>query len=135
MEGTTWSILPLLVAIVLCFITKNVVLSLFLGIFTGGLLLNNFNPFAGVVYSLEKIIGSMADEWNAKLLLFNLLMGSGIAFIWRLGGSKALADWARVKIKSRRSASVWAWSLGVIVFFNDYINSAIVGNVMRDIFE
>ena len=134
-EGTAWSVLPPLVAIVLCFLTKNVLLSLFLGIFTGGLLLNGFNPIAGVVYSLEKIIGSMADEWNAKLLLFNLLMGSGIAFIWRLGGSKALADWARTKIKTKRSANVWAWLLGVIVFFNDYINSAIVGNVMRDIFE
>ncbi|MEN3008593.1 Na+/H+ antiporter NhaC family protein [Pseudothermotoga sp.] len=134
-EGTAWSALPPLVAIVLCFMTKNVLLSLFLGIFTGGLLLNNFNPISGITYSLEKIISSMADEWNAKLLLFNLLMGSGIAFIWRLGGSKALGDWAAKKIKSRRSANVWAWLLGVIVFFNDYINSAIVGNVMRDIFE
>ncbi|MGB9821522.1 MAG: Na+/H+ antiporter NhaC family protein [Pseudothermotoga sp.] len=135
MEGTIWSVLPPLVAIVLCFVTKNVLLSLFLGIFTGGLLLNSFNPIAGVGYSLEKIIGSMADEWDAKLLLFNLFMGAGIAFIWRLGGSKALADWARTKIKTKRSASVWAWLLGVIVFFNDYINAAIVGNVTRDIFE
>ncbi len=135
MEGSFWSVLPPLVAIVLCFVTKNVLLSLFLGIFTGGLLLNGFNPIAGVGYSLEKIIGSMADEWDAKLLLFNLFMGAGIAFIWKLGGSKALADWARTKIKTRRSANIWAWLLGVIVFFNDYINAAIVGNVTRDIFE
>ncbi|MEJ5228598.1 MAG: Na+/H+ antiporter NhaC family protein [Pseudothermotoga sp.] len=135
MEGSFWSVLPPLVAIVLCFVTKNVLLSLFLGIFTGGLLLNAFNPITGVGYSLEKIIGSMADEWNAKLLLFNLLMGAGIAFIWKLGGSKALADWARTKIRTKRSATVWAWLLGVIVFFNDYINAAIVGNVTRDIFE
>jgi len=134
-EGSFWSVLPPLVAIVLCFVTKNVLLSLFLGIFTGGLLLNGFNPIAGVGYSLEKIIGSMADEWDAKLLLFNLFMGAGIAFIWKLGGSKALADWARAKIKTKRSANVWAWLLGVIVFFNDYINAAIVGNVTRDIFE
>ncbi len=135
MEGTLWAVVPPLVAILLCFVTKNVLLSLFIGIFTGGLLLNSFNPITAVGYSLEKIIGSMADEWSAKLLLFNLMMGAGIAFIWRLGGSKALADWARTKIKTRRSAEVWAWLLGVIVFFNDYINAAIVGNVTRDIFE
>lgn len=135
MAGTIWSILPPLVAIVLCFITKNVLLSLFLGIFTGGLLLNSFNPLSAFGYSLDKIVGSVADEWNAKLLLFNLIMGAGIAFIWKLGGSKALADWAKTKIKTRRSATVWAWLLGVIVFFNDYINAAIVGNVTRDIFE
>jgi len=135
MVGTLWSVLPPLVAIVLSFITKNVILSLFLGILTGGLLLNNFNPFSAVAYSLEKIAGSVADEWNAKLLLFNLIMGAGIAFIWRLGGSKALADWARTKIKTRKSPTVLAWLLGVIVFFNDYVNAAIVGNVTRDIFE
>ncbi len=135
MEGTLWSIVPPLVAIVLCFVTKNVLLSLFIGIFTGGLLLNSFNPITAVGYSLQKIIGSIADEWNAKLLLFNFLMGAGIAFIWKLGGSRALADWAKTKIRSRRSAEVWAWLLGVIVFFNDYINAAIVGNVTRDIFE
>ncbi|MFN4224543.1 MAG: Na+/H+ antiporter NhaC family protein [Fervidobacterium nodosum] len=135
MQGTAWSILPPLVAIVLSFITKNVLLSLFLGIFTGGLLLSSFNPMAAVGYSLDKIIGSMADEWNAKLLLFNLLMGAGIAFIWKLGGSMALSEWAKKRIKSRKTANVTAWLLGIIVFFNDYINAAIVGNVTRDIFE
>mgnify|MGYP001050167160 CR=1 FL=1 len=135
MAGTFWSVLPPLVAIVLSFVTKNVLLSLFLGILTGGLLLNGFNPISAIGYSLDKIVGSVADEWNAKLLLFNLIMGAGIAFIWKLGGSKALADWAKTKIKTKRSASVWAWLLGIIVFFNDYINAAIVGNVTRDIFE
>lgn len=117
MQGTAWSILPPLVAIVLSFITKNVLLSLFLGIFTGGLLLSSFNPMAAVGYSLDKIIGSMADEWNAKLLLFNLLMGAGIAFIWKLGGSMALSEWAKKRIKSRKTANVTAWLLGIIVFF------------------
>jgi len=62
-------------------------------------------------------------------------MGTGIAFIWKLNGSKALTDWAKTKIKSRKSASVGAWLLGIIVFFNDYVNAAIVGNVFRDISE
>jgi len=70
------------VSILLSFITKNVISSLFLGILSGGLLLNNFTPFSAVVYSLENIAGSVADEWNAKLLLFNLIMGDGVAFIW-----------------------------------------------------
>jgi Na+/H+ antiporter NhaC len=62
-------------------------------------------------------------------------MGAGIAFIWRLNGSKALTNWARTKIKTKKGASVGAWLLGVIVFFNDYCNAAIVGNVFRDISE
>ncbi len=66
--------------------------------------------------------------------MFNLFMGSGVAFVWRLGGSKALANWANKKIKSNRQAGLGAWFLGFIIFFNDGANTAIVGNVFRDIF-
>lgn len=129
------SLLPPLVAITLCFITKRVLVSLFLGVFTGGLIISSGNPLGGVAYALDTIIGSMADEWNARLLIFNLLMGAGVALIWRLGGSKALMDWAKTKITTRTQAGVGAWILGVLVFFNDYVNAAIVGNVFRDIFD
>ncbi len=129
------ALLPPLVAIVLCFKTKRVLISLFLGVFSGGLVLSMGNPFGGIAYTLKTIIGSITDEWNASLLLFNLLMGSGVALIWRLGGSKALTDWAKTKITSQVQAGVGAWVLGMVVFFNDYVNAAIVGNVFRDIFD
>ena len=129
------ALLPPLIAIILAFVTKRVLISLFLGIFTGGVIIVGGNPFAGIAYTLDTVIGSMTDGWNAKLLLFNLLMGSGVAFIWRLGGSKALTTWARQRINSRKAAGLGAWILGIVVFFNDYINGAIVGNAFRDIFD
>ncbi|WP_130806368.1 Na+/H+ antiporter NhaC family protein [Senegalia massiliensis] len=129
------AIIPPLVAIVLAFITKRVLISLFIGIFTGGLIISGWNPFSGTVYTLDTVVGSITDEWNASLLLFNLLMGSGVAFIWRLGGSEALTAWARKKIKTRKAAGIGAWILGIVIFFNDYVNAAIVGNVFRDISE
>lgn len=137
MEGSlgAWALVPPLVAIVLCFKTKRVLVSLFAGIFAGGVILKGGNAFAAVEYSLDAIVGSIVDDWNARLLLFNLLMGSGVAFIWKLGGSQALTKWAKKRIKSRTSAGVGAWFLGVIVFFNDYVNAAMVGGVFRDICE
>lgn len=129
------TLLPPLIAIISCFITKRVLLSLFLGVFTGGMIFSTGNPFAAFVYSLEAVIRSMTDEWNARLLLFNLLMGAGVALIWRMGGSKALSIWAKKKIKTRDQAGIAAWGLGLFIFINDYINAAIVGNVFRDIFD
>lgn len=129
------TLLPPLVAIVLCFLTKRVLVSLFLGILTGGIILGGGNPFAGIEYSLDTIVGSITDPGNARLLLFNLLMGAGVAYIWKLGGSTALTEWARKRIKSRKAAGIGAWLLGIIVFFNDYVNAAIVGNVFRDVCE
>lgn len=130
-----WSLLPPLIAIILCFLTKQVLVSLFVGVLVGGIIISGGNPFGGVGYALDTIIGSMTDEWNASLLLFNLLMGAGVAFIWRLGGSKALTQWAKTKIRTKKSAGVGAWLLGILVFFNDYVNAAIVGNVFRDIYD
>lgn len=135
MEYGWLAIIPPLVAITLAFVTKRVLISLFLGIFSGGLIISGWNPFSGTAYTLSTVIGSITDEWNASLLLFNLLMGSGVAFIWRLGGSEALTTWARKKIKTRKAAGVGAWLLGILIFFNDYVNAAIVGNVFRDISE
>ncbi|MCT4595479.1 MAG: Na+/H+ antiporter NhaC family protein [Anaeromicrobium sp.] len=127
------TLVPPLVAIVLCFLTKRVLVSLFMGILAGGIIMKGGNPFTGIEYSLDAIVGSITDDWNARLLLFNLLMGSGVAFIWKLGGSRALTKWAKERIKSRKAAGVGAWALGVIVFFNDYVNAAMVGGVFRDI--
>ncbi len=127
------ALLPPLIAIVLCFLTKQVLISLFAGIFVGGLIIMGWNPLSAMVYLLDTLVKSMTDEWNARLLLFNLLMGAGIAFIWKLGGSEALTQWAKTKIKSRKAVGIGAWLLGIIIFFNDYINAAIVGNVFRDI--
>lgn len=129
------SVLPPLVAIILCFITKRVLVSLFIGVLTGGIIISTGNPFLGLTYTFDKIVVSMTDEWNTRLLIFNLLMGSGVAFIWRLGGSSALTKWARSKIKTKSQAGIGAWILGIVVFFNDMVNAAIVGNVFRDVYE
>ena len=129
------TLLPPLIAILLAFLTKRVLISLFIGIFSGALIITGGNPLAGVGYTLDAITESMTSSWNVRLLLFNLLMGSGVAFIWKLGGSQALATWAQKKINSRRAAGIGAWVLGMIVFFNDYVNAAIVGNAFRDIFK
>jgi len=134
-ESGILSLLPPIVAIILCFISKRVLFSLSMGIFTGGLIIFSGNPFSGLTYSLDKIVGTVTDTGTAQLLIFNLVMGVGVAFIWRLGGSKAITDWAKKKIKTRKATGLMAWFLGIIVFFNDYANAAIVGNAFRDLFR
>lgn len=127
------AVLPPLIAILLCFKTKMVLPSLFAGILTGGIIISKGNIFSGVAYTLETIIGSMTDEWNAKLLLFTFFMGAGISFIWRLGGSYALAERAKKRFKKRRSVCLGTWLLGMLTSVNDCLVAAVDGNVFRDI--
>lgn len=128
-----WALVPPLVAILLCFKTKMVLLSLFAGVFAAGVIVCGGNVVAATGFSLETIIGEVTDPGNASLILFTLFMGAGISFIWRLGGSRALSDWARAKIKKRKYVGIGAWLLGMVISVNDCLIAAIDGNVFRDI--
>lgn len=134
-----WTITPPLVAISLAFITKNVVLSLFVGVFSGAFLLNlsgfNFlsaftNAFLGVV---NYVLGSLADPWNAGIILQCLTIGGVIALVSKMGGAKAVAEALARKAKTARSAQLYTWFSGMLVFFDDYANSLIVGPIMRPV--
>lgn len=125
------ALIPPVVAIGLCFATKQVLISMFAGLFAGALVISNWNPFAAASYSLDALATNMAD--NVVLLLFTLFMGVGIAFIWRLGGSYALAEAAKRRFKKRRSVCLGTWGLGMVCSVNDCLVAAVDGNVFRDI--
>ncbi|SHE41230.1 transporter, NhaC family (TC 2.A.35) [Caldanaerobius fijiensis DSM 17918] len=134
-----WTLLPPLVAILLAFISKNVVLSLFLGVFTGTFLLSLngsgiFNALLnGFLLIINKVLSSMADPWNAGVILQCLTIGGVIALISKMGGAKAIAESLAKRAKSPTSVQLITWLLGIIVFFDDYANSLIVGPIMRPI--
>lgn len=125
------ALIPPIVAITLCFATKQVLISMFAGLFAGTLIISHWNPFAGIALALDAIATNMAD--NVILLLFTLFMGVGISFIWRLGGSFALAEAAKRKFKKRRSVCLGTWGLGIVCSVNDCLVAAVDGNVFRDI--
>lgn len=125
------ALIPPVVAISLCFATKQVLLSMFAGLLSGALVICHWNPLSAIAYSLNTMAENMAD--NVILLLFTLFMGVGIAFIWRLGGSYALAEAAKKRFKKRRSVCLGTWGLGILCSVNDCLVAAVDGNVFRDI--
>ncbi|KAF5059360.1 Na+/H+ antiporter NhaC family protein [Oscillibacter ruminantium] len=127
------ALLPPLVAIVLCFATKQVLISMFMGLFTGCLIVSGWNPLGGISYSLKVLVDNLGDPDNALLVIFTMFMGVGIAFIWRLGGSFALAEAAKHRFKKRRSVCLGTWGLGICTSINDCLVAAVDGNVFRDI--
>ena len=126
------SLLPPLIAIALSLITKQVILSLFLGIFVGATMLNGWNPFYGFLRTLDNfILGSAADSWNGAILIFTLTIGGMVSVVGKMGGTKAIAEALAKKAKTPRSAQIATWFLGIVIFFDDYANTLIVGPTMR----
>ncbi|MFO8069306.1 MAG: Na+/H+ antiporter NhaC family protein [Alkalibacterium sp.] len=134
------TLIPPIVAIILAFATKNVVLSLFLGIFTGTVVIQyagGANMLLGLLYGFTDIVdyllSSLADPWNAGIILQVLAIGGLIALITSTGGASAIAEGLAKKAKGPVSAQLITWLLGLMIFFDDYANALIVGPIMRPV--
>ena len=151
-----WSLVPPLLAIVLAIVTRKAVLSLFLGVWSGGVLFSYGDTVAwlegivgvelvamvlgvfvsgvyGFVITFDWIVEAVADDFHVMILVFTLLLGSAVAFMWNLGGAYAVRDWAIERIRTQRGAGMAAFVLGLVMFFDDYANTAIVGSSTKDL--
>ena len=133
------TLVPPLVAIILAFVTKNVVFSLFTGILSGTFMLSirGINVFQGLSDAFTSIthhiLNSLADPWNAGIILQCLTIGGLIALISKMGGTKAIAESLVKRAKSPVSAQLVTWCMGLLIFFDDYANSLTVGPIMRPV--
>lgn len=134
------TLIPPIIAIILAFITKNVVLSLFVGIFSGTIIMQFYygsNILLAIIYGftdiVDYILGSLADPWNAGIILQVMTIGGLIALITSMGGAQAVAESLSKRAKGPVSAQLITWALGVLIFFDDYANALIVGPIMRPV--
>lgn len=128
------SILPPLVSIVLALISKEVILSLLIGIVCGASIYS-FYAQTGIIGMFETIFTIMADSIgnNILIIIFISLLGALIHMITISGGSKAYAKWAYDKIKTRKIVQIATAVLGFILSIDDYFNCLTTGTVMRPI--
>lgn len=128
----TWlSILPPLVAIVLALITRETLVSLFAGIWIGVTILKA-NLIDGFLTTLDTyLVGSLADTSHASIILFTLGFGGMIGVISANGGMRGIVDIAVRHAKTRRQGQLTTVIMGMVIFFDDYANTLLVGNMMR----
>jgi len=128
--ATPWSLLPPIVAIALALITREVYLSLFVGILAGGILYANFSPVMTVTSVFEMMTAKIGDSWNVGILIFLVILGIMVSLMTKAGGSAAYGRWASERIKSKRGALLATAGLGFLIFIDDYFNCLTVGSVM-----
>ena len=131
----TWlSLLPPLIAIGVALITREVILSLLLGIVSGTFILANFSVTEGLTNSFEIIYAQVADpEWAIPNIIFLLVLGGLTALISASGGADGFGRWALSKVKTRSGAQTIPFVSGCAVFIDDYFNCLAVGQIARPI--
>ena len=126
------SILPALLAIALALITRQVLIALFAGVWLGATFIYGYNPFTGFLYSLSEYIGSApADPDRTSILIFTLALGGMVGVISKSGGTKGIVESISRYASNARRGQIATWLMGVLIFFDDYANTLIVGNTMR----
>lgn len=125
------SLVPPLLAIALAVVTRKPILSLFFGVWAGGVVYTGGLGIAQTFVWITEAVGN--DVFHAQLLLIVIFLGASAAFIYRLGGAIAITRFATKRLDTRRKVGVMAWVLGIIWSFGDYSNTAIVGVSMREI--
>ena len=129
--GTFVALIPPILAIVLCLVSKEVNLSLAAGVVAGALLFTGFDPFSAANIVIE--VGSSEVGDNFAIIAFLVLLGMMVALMNVSGASRRYADWATRKIKTKRTSLLATVALGVIIFMDDYFSCLTVGTVMRPI--
>jgi len=128
------SILPPLIAIILALIFRQVVVSLMLGVYLGAVFIYDYNPLTGFLRLIDTyIINAIADPSHIQVIVFTLLFGGVIGLISKSGGTRGIANLVTGFAKTRRSSLIATWFSGILIFFDDYANSLVVGNLMRPV--
>ncbi|ADQ15503.1 Na+/H+ antiporter NhaC family protein [Halanaerobium hydrogeniformans] len=134
MEYGLWSILPPLVAIFLAITTKQVFISLILGIFSGTLILNDWQLFVSINATLEEIVLVFSEGWITKTIIFSFLVGGLITVISASGGVQGFINYLTEKkdlVKDKKGALLLAYITGLVIFIESSITSLVAGTVAR----
>lgn len=130
MEFGVLSLLPPLVAIIIALLTKQTILSLFIGVWVGATIINSWNPLSGFAKSISDfMIPSIADPWNAGLLVLVSLAGGFIHILRVTGAAQAFAQVATKKVDSRRKAQNVTWGSAFLFSYTEPV--LILGTIMR----
>ena len=122
-----WSLLPAVVAIGLCWITREPLMSLLGGIAVGAFMLGQYDLTDAV------FVERFATTDAAEVLLLYLWLLGGLLGVWsRTGAAQAFADlMTRKFVRGPRTAKLVAWFLGVVFFQGGTVSTVLVGTTVK----
>jgi len=133
------SIIPPLIAILIALIIREVYSALFVGLWVGAGIIYFYKGttffvaiFQGFLAILDTyIIESLNNSGHLSIILFSMIIAATVSLISKNGGMKGVVNRLSKFATSPRSGSLVTWAMGIVIFFDDYANTLVVGNTMR----
>ena len=129
------SVTPPLIAILIALTLRSVIPALLVGIWFGATALRSFTisgAGSGLMDSFQVYVTkALADSDHAAIILFSMMIGGMVGIITRNGGMTGIVSLMVKRATSAVSGQVSVWLMGVMIFFDDYSNTLVVGNTAR----
>lgn len=130
------SILPVVLAIIIAIKLKNVIPALFMGVFSGVLILTGGHPITAITTMIKTyLFTQVADSYNAGVLVLLVFIGGFVGLMEKSGGAAAFAQKMTKIVNNRFKVQLSAWLGGIIVFFSDLGTPLIVGPISEPLFD
>lgn len=128
------SILPPILAIVLALVFRQVLIALFAGIWLGAFFLEGFSPHWSLMKVLDEyIINALNDPDHLRIIIFSMTLGGMVGILTRSGATNSLMQKLSKWADHRGRGQIATMFMGLLIFFDDYANTLIVGNTMRPV--
>ena len=131
------SVLPAILAITIALTLRNVIPALLLGLWVGATALRSFTfegAGRGLLDSFQVFVtGAIADFDRASIILFTMMIGGMVGIITRNGGMASIVRAIVSRAKTAVGGQVAVWLMGLMIFFDDYSNTLVVGNTARSL--
>ena len=131
------SVLPAVMAIAIALTLRNVIPALLLGLWFGATALQSFTVKGvgiGLLDSFQVFVrGALADSDRASIVLFTMMIGGMVGIITRNGGMASIVLSIVSRAKTAIGGQVAVWLMGLMIFFDDYSNTLVVGNTARSL--
>jgi Na+/H+ antiporter NhaC len=121
-----WSLTPLVITLVLAFVTRSALIAMLVGIFVGTLMLGSA-PGSGMNQLFQSALGNEDFIWIVEIVILIGVLFQAFKFS---GVLVALPERLRHRGDSRRRVELTAWGMGFLIV-DDYFSPLMTGAVVR----
>ncbi len=134
-EPGAWTLLPIALTLISALVLRQVVFALLSGVLLCALGQEGLGWDAFARTLDTHLLHAVSDPEHASVILLTLFIAGLVALLVANGGMSALVDVLARWAKTTRSIQMVTWLSGLIIFFDDYANSLLVGNTMQPVFD
>jgi Na+/H+ antiporter NhaC len=131
------SLMPAFLAIITALLLRNVLPALLIGLWLGATALQGFS-LGGALQGLLNvfsvfIVNALANPDHAAIIAFSMMIGGMVGIITRNGGMTSVVRMVVSRARTAVGGQISIWLMGLMIFFDDYANTMLVGNTARPI--